>query len=158
MVFGRNVDEENSRTNAESESSVEQWGIEMRDRASMTDDLNSVAGPTNSLKDDDHTHHRHHHHQHRRHQGHHNVVSNGQATMIGRRPSIRANMKVTPDIRGAPFIHVTQVTTYMAGDQSDRRLRFCSIHLRVLSPWQMPNVLDLEAAKETRQSQYKSRV
>ena len=87
---GRNVDEENSRTNGESESSV-QWGIEMRDRASMTDDLVVSDGPPNHIPQ------QHHHHNHNQLK----VVPNGQATLIGRRPSIRTKLKVTPDLQGA---------------------------------------------------------
>ena len=82
---GRNVDEENSRTNGESESSV-QWGIEMRDRASMTDDLDSDQ-PTQHPYLQNHNHNQP------------KVVPNGQATIIGRRPSIRSKLKVTPDLQ-----------------------------------------------------------
>ena len=98
MTFGRNTDEENSRTNGESGSSADaHWGIEMRDRGSMTDDLISATGPPNHTQ---HTHHMHNSHNHNH--GNHNqkVVPNGHATIIGRPPSIRTKTKVTPDLQG----------------------------------------------------------
>ena len=87
---------ENSRTNVEtSESSAEHhhYGIEMRDCASMTDDLTS-GGPTNHLS----------------HSPHHNQkassgVPNGQATFIGRRPSVRSKLKVAPDLHGKSLVY-----------------------------------------------------